>query len=701
MKKTFCWFICVFMLMTLLSACGTDATTITEPSENAGGALISGSDADATDSTGYEYLFRDIAEPVYITPADDFAGGDGTEEDPFRIADAAQLVLLHEKMIVATSGSTVDYAAAHYVLTADIFLNDTQDADTWNQTAPAYAFTPIGQTAGAFEGVFDGQGHTIAGLYINTNCGSPEQSVRHNYGLFDTVSGTIRNVNIADSYISVSGYSCSVGAVAGRLTNEAEVSNCTVNAVIDNYDATCGGVVGTAVGGFYTHYKDNTLYEAYSRINNCTFSGIINQVKEDAILYIGGIVGSSQAKIDTCTSTGVINLKDNVDAAGGIAGVQRDGSVTNSQHNGILQGNVAEESLLIAGGIVGKIFVSSIGGEQEMSRGVTLSSCVNNGIVSGNLYAGGIVGEISVDNNTYCTTISNCTNNGNVTGGRYTGGIIGRMYCKAAYADNEHIVVENCYNKADIHANTVGGIIGQFNSERGTVTVTACVNDGTLVSADQHCGGMIAYWMMNSEPDHCKVTISECVNNGALQSSLSAGGIVSFMDRPIGQGRAAGSGLYIDHCSNFAEITVTSLNGYVGGILGNWGMKDIDTVLSACTNEGNLYIDAPTDGMEDEEAEMMTVSRIAGGIVGRVGAGLLLTVDNDKADADNVQREDGVLQIQGCSNSGTLTVTDADAKNITDFFGGIIGNTSAEDGYSVYVDACTDTGFEKQIGNAE
>ena len=105
--------------------------------------------------------------------------------------------------------------------------------------------------------------------------------------------------------------------------------------------------------------------------------------------------------------------------------------------------------------------------------------------------------------------------------------------------------------------------------------------------------------------------------------------------------------------------------------------------------------------MTDEEAETMTVSRIAGGIVGRVGEGLLLTTDNDEADNKNIQATDAVLKITNSKNTGKLEVVDVDAQNIKNWFGGIIGNTCGEDGFSVLVENCTYTGFDRGLGNED
>lgn len=564
---------------------------------------------------------------------------------------------------------------------------------------------PIGFDTVEFDGVFDGNGHTISGLYINTNCGTADENSTNNYGLFDTVDGTVKNVKIEKSFIAVSGRPCGVGSIAGLLMDEAVIDNCSSNAVLNCYDNSCGGLVGKVYGGVDTGMVDDGEEREinYSTISNCTFAGKITQVKENAMSYIGGIIGVCDGNVEACVNNGTIGFAgDNVDSVGGIAGRMSEGTVSNCKNTGTLNCEMKDSAnLAIAGGIVGKVFVSATGSEKYMSRGATIKDCENSGTVEGQMYAGGIAGQLSNDHNDYCSTISGCVNTGVVTAVDYTGGIIGHMNCIGDNAAGDSLLVENCENRAALSTGSVGGIIGQFISETGNVTVKNCTNTGTLTSDGQHCGGIIGYWLMNSKPEQSVITIDGCTNSGDINTTLSAGGIISYMDMPICLSMDGEIAISVANCTNNGDISSSALNGYIGGILGNWGMKDIPTTVANCTNIGTLAITKATDGMTDEEVEIMTVSRIAGGIVGRVGEGLLLTTDNDEADNKNIQATDAVLKITNSKNTGKLEVVDVDAQNIKNWFGGIIGNTCGEDGFSVLVENCTYTGFDRGLGNED
>ena len=666
-----------------------------------------GSNSDAsnvqTEYPEYEYLFRDLPEASYITPATEFAGGNGTENNPYQISNARELALLHEKMVAEHKELKSEYKSAYYVLTADIVLNDVTNFDNWEKKAPEYSWMPIGFDTVEFDGVFDGKGYTIFGLYINTNCGTAAENSTNNYGLFDTVNGNIKNIKIDKSYIAVSGRPCGVGSIAGLLMDEAIIDNCSSNAALNCYDNSCGGIAGNAYGGVDIGMvgKDEERTINYSTISNCTFAGRIIQVKDDAMAYIGGIIGECDGNVEACVNNGTIHFSgDNVDSVGGIAGRMSEGTISNCKNTGTLNCETKDEgNLAIAGGIVGKVFVSATGSEKYMSRGATITDCENSGAVAGQLYAGGIAGQVSNDHNDYCVTVSECENSGIVACKGYTGGIIGYMNCIGDAENGESIVVENCENKADLNKGTVGGIVGMFMSETGDVRVKGCKNSGALISEGQHCAGIIAYWLMNSKPSDSHIIIDGCENTGSITSTSYAGGIISFMDMPVCLEMGDDIEISVSNCVNSGNITNGKINGYIGGILGNWGMANIATTIDRCTNSGTLATTASTAGMTDEEAKIMTVSRIAGGIVGRVGSGLFLTTDNDEAIEKNIQSGSADLKITNSKNTGKLEVANIEAENIKNWFGGIVGNTCGEDGFALFVDKCSYTNFDRGLGN--
>lgn len=687
MKKILTMLLVASLMLSLLVGCGDDQGSNTPDTQ--------------TGNPDYTYTDRELPEARYMTPAADFAGGNGTEADPWQISTAAELALLHERLVSDAQNVKNDYTSAYYVLTADIALNDVTDFDNWEEAAPEYAWMPIGFDVAVFDGVFDGQGHNISGLYINANA----KDHGCNYGLFDTVNGTVKNVNVEKSYFSVSGKPCALGSVAGLLMDEAHIENCTSSAVFSGYDATLGGIVGQTYGGVDTGIVDaeEDREIKYPTISGCTFTGVITQVKDGAAVYMGGIIGSCDGNVENCVNAGDIHFAaGNVDAVGGIAGRMSEGTMVACRNQGTLDCTIIdEENLAIAGGIVGKLFVSATGSEKYMSRGAELRECVNTGMVTAQMYAGGIAGQVSNDHNDYCITISDCTNSGMVAARDYTGGVVGYLDCLGDTQEGESILLENCQNQADLSGNIVGGIVARMMTQNGNLTIGNCTNTGNLTAEGQHCAGIIAYWVMNSQPANSNITIDGCTNDGSLNSNLNAGGIISYMDMPICLELGGNLSITLASCVNTGSVTTNTVNGYIGGILGNWGMANIPTTITGCTNAGNLYITAAADGMTEEDAEKMTVSRIAGGIIGRVGSGLLLTTDSDTVKEENIQATNAVLQILDCENAGMLDVVNVDAEFYMNWFGGIVGNTCGEDEFSLFAENCTYSGFDRGLGNPD
>ena len=153
------------------------------------------------------------------------------------------------------------------VLVNDIVINQ----DLWkqlNKTTKAEPqlteWNPIGTLTNAYSGTFDGQGHTISGVYINDDTQS-------NVGLFGVITETavIKNLGVTDSYIKgdenvgaicgssegtiINCYNTSiiegntnVGAISGAITEKAVVANSYSLGKATKSDGTEQGVTGTA-----------------------------------------------------------------------------------------------------------------------------------------------------------------------------------------------------------------------------------------------------------------------------------------------------------------------------------------------------------------------------------------------------------------------------------------------------------------------
>lgn len=213
-------------------------------------------------------------------------------------------------------------------LGADISMNEGKAAD-WAAAAPEKTWTPI-----TFSGTFDGQGHTVSGLYIN--------STKQYTGLFSTVNSgaTVKNLKLTNSYIEGNGSETrsGVGSIAGR--SHGTIDTVYSSAILKNSKQMTGGIVGMVTG------------DGENRITNCWFDGQI-----DSIAGTGGILGSSygqSAVIEHCLNTGKLNVTSG-SQVGGLCGYAQGAAnvtITDSLNAGQLS---AAEGVKQIGAIVGSL----------------------------------------------------------------------------------------------------------------------------------------------------------------------------------------------------------------------------------------------------------------------------------------------------------------------------------------------------------
>ena len=135
--------------------------------------------------------------------------GDGSIENPYQISNADELywfaaLVNGDRSVLGTTIPPNPKSCAK--LMNDITVNEgVLDASgNLNSGKPFIEWTPIGIHL-KYSGTFDGQGHTVSGLYLD-NTGTSY------VGLFGINCGTIQNVGVVDSYFN--GEDC-VGGVCG------------------------------------------------------------------------------------------------------------------------------------------------------------------------------------------------------------------------------------------------------------------------------------------------------------------------------------------------------------------------------------------------------------------------------------------------------------------------------------------------------
>lgn len=159
---------------------------------------------------------------------------------------------------------------ANAILTCDITDNIgvlTGYGTLANDTSGFRTWTPIGNVTYKYNGHFDGQGHTINGLYMNDT----SLSFGGLFGYADA-SAVIERVGIDDSYFYGNQY---VGSICGYC--DGKIENCYSLYDITKGNSYVGGIVGYSNG----------------KVNNCYSAGIVQ-----GNTYAGGIGGSKNSGAD-------------------------------------------------------------------------------------------------------------------------------------------------------------------------------------------------------------------------------------------------------------------------------------------------------------------------------------------------------------------------------------------------------------------
>ena len=679
-------------------------------------------------SDKYEKQHREVREPVYRTAATAFAGGDGSESSPYEISSAEELQYLSD-LLADKNDRTSEYRKKNYILTADISLNDTSDYANWSENGPEYDWRPIG-TEATFCGVFDGNGHTIRGLYMNADMEDDNTTdAKKNGGLFaDVIDGTIKDLNLTDAYLEISGDALYTGAVAG-YASKTEITDCTVDGLIIGYDGYYGGIAGSASG----------------TIEGCEFDGIVKAAKnldndQAAQTYLGGIAGDFASVVPViedekeaenfkgivnCVNKGsveVVKGSHSAQAAGGIAGMNS-AKIENCQNEGTVnaEAGLTEEenqkgtASLSVGGIVGT-FVIAVKGEDGVIR-----ECKNTGNVSADVAnAGGIAGEINLSDSRYQMTIENCQNSGSVfSANHYYAGIV----ADAGIKGDSTVTITGCTNETDFTEGEGAGIVHHLVQQNGNMEILDSVNHGLINSSGQNAAGILCY--VANMGDNWKLKVENCENTANIIAKDHVGGILCFTSFYKSEDGNANTSFEMKNCKNSGNLSASTTNGYVGGILGVDGFMKTKTEISDCENSGDIsFTKVWVMGEEDlktedekgkkEDAEIFTLSVMGGGIVGRIGDAVLLSVDADKSDAKEINKKDALVTISNCKSTGALNyeepqmgegVTEEENKKAKEekwkaSMGGILGDCSCRDGYSVNFKNCTYRA-ERGLGNTD
>lgn len=428
---------------------------------------------------------------VLTTFAQYSGSGSGTASDPYLIFYADQLNQVR---------NFLNRDGVYFKLMSDIDLTD------WiEQNNPSNGRQPIGVSSSAFKGIFDGNNHTISGLTIN-------RPSTENVGFFGYIdAATIKNLTVKGNVeggthvggicgaagsvtfsncnftqggsFGIKSHGNNSGGIAGYVTGQLIVSQCSCNATILGNGDNTGGLIGYA-------------NDAVTMSNNQVRGNI-----KGTGLYTGGIIGYiliyEQISLQKCIATGTVQGNDNV--GGVVGGYQRSGyKKTSDEINkcsfvGKLKGanNV--------GGILGYSFFMNTWHPHydEPSCSFTNSYAIVDIDATGD-HIGGLIGKDE---------------------GYYDRWSVSNRYGDFTYVSICHYEISNSYSSGSISGkNYVGGLVGYKN--RGSIT--KCFSN-TSIYGTSHVGGIVGYGEGASD------------NSLTLKSNLSICNVVNASESNAGR----------------------------------------------------------------------------------------------------------------------------------------------------------------------
>lgn len=189
--------------------------------------------------------------------------------------------------VLAFFNDPASFSGKNVVLTTDVTFNAGWDAFAETVTAPTTVLAP---TSNTFAGTFDGQGHTISGLFL--------AATANNAGFFGNVAtgttATVKNLVIKNSYLSNT--AGATGGIFGTVMAESTTAITnphyvnTTKAYIDGVlldvnIVNTGNKTGTegGVGGFIGHCM------ADADIRNSIFAGTVTSNTRGTAAMIGDV----------------------------------------------------------------------------------------------------------------------------------------------------------------------------------------------------------------------------------------------------------------------------------------------------------------------------------------------------------------------------------------------------------------------------
>ena len=448
-------------------------------------------DADFIDSPKNDYIVSVWDGESATTPV---ADADGV----YRISSAEELVGM---MNDSKSPNCNNYQ--NVVLECDIDLGGN-------------TISGFGDLSGFFDGIFDGQGHSISNFKIDAT------NRTYYAGLFNQVSqysGTntvIKNLIVKNA--TVAGTS-QVGVIVGGMNGNTIVENCKVYNSTVKAVKKVGSVVGYTAGGTVKdNYAENCVIE-YSEKEASEILGYENTgstVSGNTFNNITFVVSATALATElTPDANGVITLTRDYTVTGNWTPLVFSENITINGNGHTIQG-------------LDKALVLRANGVNISINDLTIAkSNISYSASDANETALGVGGFISYMDYAGTATFNNChLKNSTVNGNERAAGLIG--YTSGNQLTVTNCTVEGCTIKA---TGSTGGIVAHTQT---TVSISGSkVENSTIESTEDRstkaaiAGGIIGTIVGATTFDNVTVSGNTVINNGATPLNEKVGRVVS------------------------------------------------------------------------------------------------------------------------------------------------------------------------------
>lgn len=384
----------------------------------------------------------------------------GTEENPYIIADAADLLGLS---MLALEGNKFD---GKTIKVADgVTEIDLNEGWTAGSGAAEIFWNPVGNATYNFKGTFNGNGATIKGVYNNSDCTTY-------VGLFGYVhpDATLQNFKLKNShFVQNMGDGASVGSIAAEM--RGSVDTVYSEAIIDSASQYSGGLFAR-VNGVDSKLNETTDEDTgittttYDRgtvlIQDTWFGGEMNvsyKGKGDIYRYVGGIIAiviQGTVDMDHILFTGTIDVAD---------------ASTRAYAGGIVGATMAQTIESVSDTTVKKF-------QEDDYTTVNLTSCISAGVVSQHSsQVGAIIGRVE-------SKINTTKNDDDVIIAAYPG---------PTYLNLEDVfATSECHNQT-LHATTTSETVTDPNTgDTSSVTAAGTVT-GSVIQSQYNSDRLIGY----------------------------------------------------------------------------------------------------------------------------------------------------------------------------------------------------------------